>query len=210
MKRPEREVPAYLDTPRGLVTPEGTKFLTTESLLNEFAGEVLQKVSLSSLVRRTEIWLRSPSTITMWALPLLLAVGPVWLAGLLALLLYFGWSIFAPSFPFSPLIALHRQLERPLLLAVYYIIGLTLLAWSGNTAAAVVGLVVFVAFRLRLAEYLLRPPLSLAQKRMYPLPIPDQILRALILRSALRHGISLPELNRLEESARNAWLTSKD
>ncbi len=200
-----RDAPAYVDGPAGLVTEAGTRFRTTEALLRDFAGPVFEIEPLDRLVRRADVWLRAPATLALWVLPASLLVAAPWLAALVALGTYFLGAMLAPAAPGRPLAAALAVLEKPLVQAPAYLVVLTWLGWGGEVAAVVVGLAGFVGFRLGLVPALLRPLTEAIHDRLYPLPAPDQTLRAVIVRSALRHGVALPELQRLERSARETW-----
>lgn len=205
MSRVDRDTSAYLDTPRGIVTAAGTTFHTTEALLKEYASDVLDYRDTSQLIEDAEVWLGSAATATIWIFPLFLLAVPVWAALLLGILFFCTWSVFAPSAPFLSVLRLFSILEKPVLLAVYYVIAMTLFGWNGQTAAAVVGLGVFVGLRLRLLQLLLHPLIKNISGRLYSLPLPDQVLRAIVVRTALKHRINLAELDHLETSARKAW-----
>ena len=63
----------------------------------------------------------------------------------------------------------------------------------------IVGLVGFVLLRWQLLRLLLERPLAGLLRRLYPLGVNDQMLRAVLLKSALRHGISLPAIEEMED-----------
>ena len=88
--RPTREVPAYIDTPAGIISADGTRYHTTEPLLRDYAGSVLDAVGLATLVRQAGVWLRTPQTLAVLAFPLLLLVLPWWWAAALALVASFA------------------------------------------------------------------------------------------------------------------------
>ena len=75
--RPARQAPAYVDTPAGLLSADGTHYRTTEPLLREYAGPVVEAVGLGTLLQRAGVWLRSPQTITTLLLPVLLLMPVV-------------------------------------------------------------------------------------------------------------------------------------
>lgn len=204
-RRPPRATPSYVDSPAGLITASGTRFRTSEALLRDFAGDVFEVEPLDRLVRRAEVWLRSPGTLALWVLLGGLLVAAPWAAALAALGAYVLGTMLAPAAPGRPLAAVLGVLERPLVQAPAYIAVLSWIGMGGEVAAVIVGLAGFVGVRLGLVPALLRPLTETLQARLYPLPAPDQTLRAVIVRSALRHGVALPELQRLERSARAAW-----
>ena len=205
MARFSPNAPTYVDSPTGIVTVAGTRFRTTEKLLREFAEPVFDREPLAGLILQAEVWAQSPITMALWALPVLLLLLPVWAAAVAALALFAIWRVVSPAAPFRAGIAVVNILQKPVLQGLYYVVLLTLLGWAGQTLAVVAGLVGFIGLRFGLVEVLLKPVLAPMLARMYPLPVPDQVLRAVIVRAALRHNIPLPELSRLEESAREAW-----
>ena len=194
--------PAFLDTPGGLITASGVHFHTTRALLEQYAGPVLEKVGLDTLVGRAEVWLRSGQTIALWSLALLLLVLSPLGAVLAALTVYLAWETLGPSFVSRRLVAVLRVLEKPLAQAALYIAVLSYLGAQGNVAAVGVGLAGFVLMRWRVLPLALRPVLKLLRRPLYTLPPPDQVLRAFVLRAALRHNIDLPQLERLKRDLR--------
>lgn len=198
-------MPRYLDTPTGIVTTTGTRFRTTEGLLHEFAGPVFEYEALERLIRYTEAWLRGGVTLAVYVLLLGVLWLPAWLAGVLAVAAYGVWEAVAPSAPSVAGARLLQVVEHPLVQGIPYVIVLSLLGMAGRLDAVVVGLLGFVGFRLGAIQALLRPVLDPLRARLFPLPVPDQVLRAFIVRAALRHGVTLPELKHLEQSAREAW-----
>jgi len=205
MARTSPDVPTYVDSPTGIVTISGTRFRTTEKLLDEFAAPVFGHEPLVGLIRQAEIWAQSPVTMTLWALPVLLQLLPVWAAASIVVLFFAVSRVVAPAAPVRVGIAILGILQKPVLQAVYYVVLLTLLGWAGQTSGVIVGLAGFIALRFGLVDMLLNPLLAPILSQLYPLPIPDQVLRAVIVRAAIRHNIPLPELSHLEERAREAW-----
>lgn len=191
-----------LDTPHGLVSPHGVHFRTTRALLEEYAGPVFEVVPLAVLVERTEVWLRGGPTVALWALVLLLPLVPAGWAALGALLVYLVWETLSPLWASRRLVAVLRVLERPLVQAALYVAILSALGVRGEVVAVGVGLAGFVLMRWRLIPWLLRPVLRALRRPLYTLPVADQVLRAFVLRAALRHGIALPQLERLKRDLR--------
>ncbi|MDX1529987.1 MAG: hypothetical protein R3362_00540 [Rhodothermales bacterium] len=198
--RPER--PPYLDTPGGIVTASGTRFHTTEALLEAFAGPVLRAVPLRVLVRRAEVWRQSGEAAALWALAGFLLVLPPLGAAACALTVYVGWQTLAPALVSRRLVTLFRALEHPLVQGILFVAVLSALGARGELVAVAVGLAGFVLVRWRLLGFALRPLLALLRRPLYTLPVPDQVLRAFVLRAALEHDIRLPELERLKNELR--------
>ncbi len=195
----------YVDSPSGIVTASGTRYRTTEGLLREFAAPVFERESLGDLIRQAEVWGASPVTITLWILPAMLLLMPSWAAIGTMFALFVTWTILTPAVPVQAGIAIVSVLQKPALQGVYYVTVLSILAWQSQTVAVIVGLVGFIALRFGLVDRLLRPFIAPLLVRMYPLPVPDQVLRAVIVRAALRHNVQLAALSELEKSAREAW-----
>ncbi len=189
----------YVDTPRGLFTAAGHWFRTTEVLLQSYAGPLLEKEPLDRLLRQADVWLMLPSLLMLWALlPLLWASTPVVAVGI-ALGLYLLGHLLLPLLILRPLTPILAVLANPWLQGAAYVVGLTALAWSERLPAVWVGLAGFLGVRWGLLDRLLRPLRDRLHTALYPLPLPDQVLRTLILRAALAHRITLPELAAIEQ-----------
>ena len=80
----------FVDTPEGIFTASGVWFRTREASLHAYAGLVFDREPLTRLLTQAELWLRSPLTLTLWLLPLLLFVITPLQAVLAALVVYIG------------------------------------------------------------------------------------------------------------------------
>jgi hypothetical protein len=88
---------------------------------------------------------------------------------------------------------------------LFYVLVLSVLAAQDQIAAVLVGLAGFLLLRWGLVGRVLRLPLRAVLRRLYALPPQDQVLRAFILRAGLRHGVALPQLDRIREQAARRW-----
>lgn len=203
--RSAREIPAYADTLLGLVSAGGLRFRTTEPLLRDYAGGVLDAVGLDVLIRRTETWVDSPRTAAALALPLALAVMPWPWAVVLTLGIYALWTLAAPSLASPRMARLFAVLEHPVLQGLLYVGVLSAFAARGETGAALTGTLGFVALRLGAVGALVARVLQPVTDRIFALPIPDQTLRALIVREAFARGIELDELGEISRRVESFW-----
>ena len=204
-RRTPRDAPAYVDTPAGILSADGTHYHTTEPLLRGYAEPVIEAVGMESLLRRAGAWVRSPRTVAVLALPALLAVLPWWAAAGMAVVLYALWSALAPGTMFLWLARAMPVLESAAFQAVVTIAALSAFATAGRFDAVWTGLAGFVAFRLGLVEAVLRPVVDAMQRQFYRLPPADQTLRLLLVREALRRGISLEGFDAIEDRVRAFW-----
>jgi hypothetical protein len=194
-----RAVPIYLDTPAGIITPGGLRFATTQALLEEYAGPVLEKEPLERLIVRTEVWLRSAQTLALWLLPILLLFLDPLLAGGLSLFAYVAWDVVSPTMVSRRVAATLRILELPLVQGVLYVAVLSILGSWGRIGAVGIGLAGFIGFRWQLIPIALRPLVGLLRRPLLNLPAPDQVLRGFVLRGALRHDVRLPQIEDLRD-----------
>jgi hypothetical protein len=192
----------FVDTPVGILSAGGVHFHTTQALLEAYAGPVLERAPLGVLIARAEVWLRGGQAVALWSLALLLLVVPPGVAAGMALTLYLAWETLSPAFVSRRIAAGLRVLERPLVQAVLFVAVLSVLGSGGALVAVGVGLVGFVGMRWGLVPWLLRPLVALLRRPLFTLPAPDQVLRAFVLRAALRHGVDLPQLDRLKRELR--------
>lgn len=185
-----------------MVTPTGVRFTTTRPLLEEFAGPVLEHTSIEDLVRRAESWLRSPQVVALWLIAVLLLVLPPGIAVLAGLLVYVAWAVLSPMVVSRRLAAAFRVLEAPLVQGAAYVVVLSVLGWRGELAAVGLGLGAFIAMRWQLLPLALGPLVTSLRRPLSTLPPADQILRAFVYRAALRHGVTLPQIEQLRRRGR--------
>ena len=201
MKRPRfhSAETTFVDTPKGIFTASGVWFRTREASLHDYAGAVFDREPLARLLTQAEVWLRSAQTLVLWLLPLFLFMISPLQAVLAALVIYVGWESLGPSFVSRALLGVVRLLDRVLLQAVYYVLILSVLASQQQFAALWVGLGGFILLRWGLVRWVTRPVIRWIWSTLYRMPVPDHVLRALIVRAALKHRVSLPELDRIEQ-----------
>lgn len=191
--------PPYVDTPYGIMTAGGRWYHVTEDGVRDYAGEVLEYVSLEQLLQWADAWIDSAETVVLWAFPLLLWGLPLeWAVGG-ALLLCVGWALGSPALPSILAVRVIAALDHVLAPALYYVVTMSVLAAAGMHGAVVAGLTGFVLVRWGVLGwtlgYVVRPLLE----RLYPLPVADQVLRGLIVRVALKHRLALPQLRDITE-----------
>lgn len=201
--------PTFVDTPKGIFTASGVWFRASEESVRDYAGEVLEHEPLPRLVRHAEVWLRSPETLALWALPALLWLMPVGGGVLLVLAAYVGWSMLGPSLVNRPMLRVAVVLDHVAAQLVYYVVLLSALAISQQYAALVAGLLGFVLLRWGLIRRVTDRLLQAVWTRFYPLPVPDQVLRALIHRAALKYRVTLPEIDAMANDILAIWYRNK-
>lgn len=195
----------YVDTPKGLFTGGGTWLRTTEAALRDYAGRVLEHVPVGTLLLYTERWLRSAGTLAVWLLlPLLIGAYlqgvALWVPAVGALVGYLVWALVSPAWVSIALARGLRWLERPGVQGLAYLLGLSYLGLQAAHGAVLIGLAGFILVRWGLVDRLATPLLRPLWHTLYQLPRADQILRAFVVRVALNHHISLPALDRMQDS----------
>ena len=189
----------FVDTPEGIYTASGVWFRTREESLYAYAGPVFDREPLARLFMQAEVWLRSPMTLALWLLPLLLFMLSPLQAALAALVVYVGWESLGPSFVSRTVSGVFRVLDLVLLQALYFVLTLSILAAQEQLAALGVGLGGFILLRWSLVRMVTQPVVKRIWATLYKMPVPDQVLRSFIIRAALKYRVSLPELDRIEQ-----------
>jgi hypothetical protein len=189
----------YIDTPYGLLTEGGRWYHVTEQEVEEYAGTVLDHVPLEQLLRWADTWIDSARTAVVWALPLLLwGVSVEWAVGG-ALTLFVAWALLSPALPSLLAVRAVSVLDHVLAQALYYVTPMSAFAAAERYGARGVGLLGFVLLRWGVLGwafgYVVRP----LRRSIYPLPVSDQVLRGLIVRVALKHRLSLPQVDDITE-----------
>lgn len=197
--------PTFVNTPYGMVTAAGRWYHIPEEQARDYAGEVLDHISLEDLVERADLWIDSPRTVALWLMPLVLwGLSPVWAVATTAGL-YLGWALASPAVPSLWGTRAVRLLSSTLAQGGYYTVVLSLFAMADRFAAVGVGLAAFVLFRWGIVDWAVRGGLRALRRRLYPLPVTDQILRGLMVRAALRHRVSVPQVDAITQDILDNW-----
>ena len=196
---------SFVDTPRGIFTAAGVWFRATQKDVEAYAGEVLAHEPIGRLITRAEVWLRSPQTLALWMLPVFMVFMGSLAAAPGTLVVFILWKILGPGLVAYPLAYLFRVLDLVWLQGLYYVALLSGFAAAGRYAAVWIGLGGFILLRWGLVERGTSPIVRPIWRVLYALPVPDQALRAFIVRAALVHRVALPQLDELERSVRERW-----
>lgn len=202
--------PTFVDTPYGIFTEAGVWFHTTEDDLRAYAGPVLEQVPIETLLSWAGRWMRLPRILTLWALPLVLLVAPPAYAVLVALLLFAGLKVVSPSVVSTWVARALPTLNSAPVQGGCYVFVLSILAAQDAFVAVGVGLVGFMLLRWGLVGRVLDPLLRPALRKIYPLSLSDQVLRAFVIRVALARKLSLPQLDVMEREMYARWQSKRD
>ncbi|MEM1093389.1 MAG: hypothetical protein AAGJ10_02210 [Bacteroidota bacterium] len=192
--------PRYVDTPKGLFTASGQWFRTREAQLEAFAGAVLEKRPVADLIDDADAVLAWPTTLTVWLLPLLALALPWWAVLSVGTVLLLAAHLVTPSMLTVLQIQWARWLRVAWAQGVYYVLMLSVLAQVGAWPAVAVLIGSFIALRWGWADRAVMPAVQPLFKRLYPLPRPDQALRSVIVRYALKYRLPLPEIEAMERA----------
>ena len=198
-KKAEKNL-AYIDTPKGIFSARGIWFHTCEDSLRTYAKPLLEHRSLNELIEQAERWLHSPATIALWLWPLWLRLWPLFWAmiGLVVAYLIYAWIL--------PVLVTHvgarilRYLEYPVLQVLFYAVTLGPVAANGQYEVLVAGLVGFLVIRWRWLDRVLMPVVRKLWDKIYHYPVPDKVLKMVIVREAIHYRVDLPEIVEMETS----------
>lgn len=203
--QPEKSTAHFFDTPNGIITVSGVWFRTTVALLEQFAAPVFEQIQINKLIARAEVWLRSPETVALWLLPVFLVALPPVPAFLALLVVYVGWKSLSPALVTWSLSTLFNVIDKVILQALYYVFVLSLFAAQNYFAAVGVGIVGFILLRWGIIHWATQAIVKPIWQSLYPVTVPDQVLRALIIRAALRYGVAMPEIDAMEQQIFDTW-----
>lgn len=197
---------SFVETPSGILTQNDVLFRTTEEALHAYAGPVIREVGLETLLERASRWVRAPRTLGMIAFLGGVLLLPVWGALLLGIGVFLVVELLvAPLFPLKSLILVFRLLEGYWSEFVGAAIVFGWIGFRGDISEALLGLGLFLFLRWGLFRWIETLMKRSEVRFFYRLPLADQVLRTVILRSAVSLRVDLPELQGLEKSARAAW-----
>ncbi|NQV72361.1 hypothetical protein HQ496_04490 [bacterium] len=190
---------SFVELPKGIFTSDGNWYHTTSGDLRSFSSEVLDKIGLSALLQMAGEWSRIPVSVSIWVLPIMLPSAGLWLGLFATLSLYLVLSVISPSVIIIQVMSLVRGLNHPIAQGLFYVMMLSYFANTDRMEMLVIGLIGFIAFRWQLVDKILLPVVSRLRRKLSPLPVHDQILRNVIVRSAQKQGAPLAELDRMEK-----------
>ncbi len=167
--------------------------------MRDYAGAVVDRQSLGRLLADAEVWLRSPQTLALWLLPTLLFLIPSLKAFLAAVVVFVAWQCLGPALVSRLLVPLFRLLDSVMLQAAYYVWTMSIFAIRSEFVALAIGLVSFVLLRWDLLRLGVQPVVRPIRASLYSLPVPDYVLRALIVRAALHFGVTLQGFAEIED-----------
>jgi len=207
-KTPQTDFP-YLDTPAGIIIPKGHMFHTTENLLQKYAGPLFEHYPVGKMLEKAAVWIESTdgigiilSLVLLWWLPVIPAVI---LAFTLSLLWHFNISAVAGP-GLSWMMKLISNDFFQLLIAIF---PLSWFGMQGMYFHLLAGILLFVFFKFgwirMLAEKL--------KERGTPEDAPglnDKVLNMLITRYAIKEGITLPNVRKMESEMMAAMQKSQE
>lgn len=193
----------FVDTGRSIVTGSGTMYHSTEESLQEYAPGLFERVPLERIVGDADLWLRLPVDLSLWILPVGLIQGGPWLGATGMVSVYLVSAVLSPAGVSLYGIPFIRLLDRVALQALYYIVTLSLLAQSGRMPELWTGVGGFVALRWSLMSRALDPVVAYVTGRLYRMSVSDQVLRGVIIKYAIRIGVSIPSLSTLEDDVKS-------
>ena len=202
--KPENE---FVELPTGIFTASGIWFHTTEADIREFAGGVLDTISLSRLLDQAIIWTRSPDGVAAAVfLAVLFQAGPV-IALIAGVLTHYLWYVFLPVLVSVAATPLMRLLSSVIFQGLLYIVVLSYLGNMGFGLWAVVGLVWFLLLRFGLVARSVQAVASRIGEA--GLPKADAVLKTLIVRHAIAGMITIPATESFEDRIREIWQRGK-
>jgi hypothetical protein len=193
----------FVDTGQFMVTGHGTMFRSTKHSLEEYAPGLMERVPLARLLGDSDLWLRLPMDLSLWILPFGLVQGGPWLGATAMVSVFIATTLLSPSGVSLHALPVVRILDTVLIQAFYFIAILSFLAQSGRFAELWVGVGGFVVLRWSLLSQVTSPMVERAAQRLYGMAVPDQVLRAVIIKHALRFGISPSAVRDIEKDVRS-------
>ena len=207
----------YLDSPAGMLTPKGYLFSTREAELKAYAPDLLALAPAGEWLRKASRWIESTDAAGVWMSLILLALLPPTWAVPLSLGLIVLWhrsrsTIAGPALD-GPLTVLSNEI-------VLFLAGVAFLSWfgmSGETAKVVYGLLLFLTCKFGWNRMLLN---RLFEGDAYGNARPsdgsfqpgsnDRILNMLLVRFALKQGVTLASVETMERDLTRAMQKSAE
>ena len=204
-RNPVAEEGEFVELPTGIFTADGIWFHTSESYLREFAGPIIDRIGIATLLSQAGSWMRSADTAGSFCLVILLLITSPAMAALASVVLYLMWNALVPALVFPSFIRFFSLLSAAWIHGLIYVLILSWLGAGGMISSVIVGLIGFVLLRWGIVRNLIDRIPAMKNKSGRMLPIADRILRSLMVRYAISFRITLPSTEEFERRILEIW-----
>ncbi|MCH8568655.1 MAG: hypothetical protein LAT67_10340 [Balneolales bacterium] len=198
----------YLDTPLGIITPQGHQFRTNEAMLAKYAGPLFEIHPVSDLVEKSVSWIESTDGAGIILTLATFLLMPLYVAIPLTITLAFLWHLYTPLMTMPSATGLIRIIKHDLFLFAAAVAPLSWFGMSGLYGHLAAGMILILGFKFGWIRGLFS---KLTEARSNDKPgRNDRILNMLIIRFSIREKVSLDNLRKMENDIMAAIQKSKE
>lgn len=205
--QPRRSDQFFVETKVGIVTQNRDWFHTTSDHIEQYVPGLLDAVSLETLIRDAEAWVRSADSLSLTLLLVLLFLINPWLAALTTLAFHWFWYNYKSGFVTRPLGKVLSFINSDGFLMIVAFVALSLLGVGGEYTAAVIGIVFFFIMKLGLLKMGWN---SLAKDYAGSMTLNDRVLKMVIIKHAMHEDVAPAEVQTMEEQFKEVALNLKN
>jgi hypothetical protein len=197
----------FIETELGIVTRNRDWFHITSSHIEQYAPGLLKAVTLETLIRDAEAWIRSTDSLSLLLLlGLLFFVNP-WVAVAVALAFHWVWYNYKSGFVTRGVGKLLAFINSDGFIMITAFVALSLLGVSGQTVAAAVGIIFFFLMKLGVLKMGWN---ALAKDYKDTITLNDRVLKMVIIKYAVHEDVAPSEVQDMEQRIKDAALRLKN
>lgn len=204
--QPRGSDPFFVETKVGIVTQNRDWFHTTSDYIEQYVPGLLDVVSLETLIKDAEAWVRSADSLSLILLLVLLFLVNPWLAAITTLAFHWSWYNYKSGFVTRPIGKVLTFINSDGFLMITAFVALSLLGVGGEYVAAVIGIVFFFIMKLGLLK---KGWDTLAKNQTESMTLNDRVLKMVIIKHAMHVDVAPVEVQSMEEQFKEAALNLK-
>lgn len=190
------------------VTSGGHWFHATRETVEDFVPGLLDRHEYEDLILKAVSWINSTDSLSLLLYYILVFLMPAWIAAFITVVFYFTWYYKKSALVIISLTPVLDVLNHDALQLGVAAVILSILGITGNYYGLLYGFLFFFLFKVGL----LRLFLSWMEAKSNPgeeLPLNDRVFKMLLIRYSIYEDLSPPEVSRLEDHLKEAFLKFK-
>lgn len=194
-RKKSNNTPYYVETPAGFFTLGGNWFHTTKKKINQYAPGLTESYSIERLLKDAEIWVRSADSVTLILFMAFAYETNAYIAAIFALVFLPFWHFNKSAFVSYGMTSILKVLDIEFVLLLISVAALSVMGMNGAYVQLGLGFVFF--FILKFGWYR-KAVNKWYESRAKTVGLNDRVLKMIILKYALREGITPDEINKWE------------
>lgn len=197
MKSIITESTEFVETPLGVFTKNGHWYYITSDHVEKLAPGLLKKVTFEDIINDAEVWVKSTDTITLLLFISLIQFIPAYIAAILSMVFLYLWHQSKSAFVGIVSTIIIKILSFEGLILLLSVLSISYLGITGQYTDVLYGLLFFIIFRF---GWMRKGFDSFFSKYHKGIALNDRVIKMLIIQTALRYEIEIPQVRNMEQN----------